>query len=202
MSLQVYKPPRKDNNCRICVTLEAEGDTQDLYEDHLHNYATGCPRYIKMTVDERHRVASKAKMCLKCHDPEYVFKKFDKQHKCIVDSKKKGKFTCRTCSYHMWVCQRHKADNKESMEKFKEKYLNDYKLNLGLLVSNPVDLYEKSTEVDKEAGEVLPNQNVMKVSKSKRKRKKKSCGSNGRCNHKGISTTEATEVIYVMQPVH
>ena len=130
LSLQVYKPPRKDNNCRICVTLESEGDTLDLYEDHLHNYATGCPRYIKMTVDERHRVASKAKMCLKCHDPVYVFKKFDKQHKCIVDSKKKGKFTCRTCSYHMWVCQRHKADNREFMEKFKEKYMNDYKSSL------------------------------------------------------------------------
>ena len=51
LSLQVYKPPRKDNNCRICVTLESEGDTLDLYEDHLHNYATGCPRYIKMTVN-------------------------------------------------------------------------------------------------------------------------------------------------------
>ena len=193
LSLQVYKPPRKDNNCRICLTLEAEGDTQDLYEDHLHNYATGCTRYIMMSVAERLRVASKAKLCLKCHDPEYVFKKFDKQHKCIGNSKRKGKFTCRSCSYHMWVCKRHPEDNKEFMHKFKEKYLNDYKLNLGLIVSSQVELYENSSE---ESVQKSSNLKVLNVSKSKRKRKKKPCSrSSDPCSPKGMSTIEATEAL-------
>ena len=196
MSLQVYKPPKKDNNCRICLTLEVEGDTKDLYEDHLHNYATGCPRYIMMSVGERHRIASKARLCLKCHDPKYIYKKFDKQHKCVTDSKRKGKFTCRSCSYHMWVCERHPDDNRAFMHKFKEKYFDDYKLNLGLFVSSQVKPGERSVEVKEDSASISLNQNVLKVSKSKkRKRKKKSCSSSDLCGHKGISSIEATEVL-------
>ena len=197
MSLQVFKPPRKDKNCRICITLEAEGNTHDLYENHLHNYATGCPRYIQMSIGDRHRIASKAKLCLKCHDPKYIYKKFDKQHQCVVNSRKKGKFTCRStsCSYHMWVCERHPEENREFMQKFKDKYLTEYKLNLGLLVTGQVEPREKCIEV-KEPIQMSLNQKVLSVSKSKRKRKKKSsCSSSGPCGQKGISSVEATEVL-------
>ena len=145
ISMQVYNPPRKDNSCRICLTLETEGDTQDLYEVHIHNYATGCPRYIKMSVAERFRIASKAKLCLKCHDPEYVHKKFDNTHKCSTDTRKKGKFTCKSCSYHMWVCQRHQDDNKECLQKFKDDFKKDHKLNFGLIVICPVNIASSRT---------------------------------------------------------
>ena len=38
-------------------------------------------------------------------------------------------------SSHMWVCTRHKSDNKEALEKFKTKYEKDYKLDFGLVVT-------------------------------------------------------------------
>ena len=38
--LVAYKPPRRDENCRICNTLETEGDTENLYDDHIHNFPT------------------------------------------------------------------------------------------------------------------------------------------------------------------
>ena len=40
---QTYKGPSKMPSCRICKCLEARGDTTNLYENHLGNYATGCP---------------------------------------------------------------------------------------------------------------------------------------------------------------
>ena len=40
LSLQVFNPPRKHNSCRICVTLETEGDTSELYDNHIHSYPT------------------------------------------------------------------------------------------------------------------------------------------------------------------
>ena len=65
--MAMYAKPRKMNNCRICKELETKGDTRDLYENHLGNYPTGCPRYMAMTVEERSEIASSAKFCLKCH---------------------------------------------------------------------------------------------------------------------------------------
>ena len=111
--LAAYNPPKKDNECRICKVLESEGDTDDLYEEHHHNYPTGCPRYIKMSIVERYQAACKAKLCLKCHDPSYTYKRYDKNHKCPADSKK-TKFSCKSCSFHMWVCQRHQSDQSAS----------------------------------------------------------------------------------------
>ena len=132
--LVAYNPPKKDNDCRICKVLESEGDTINLYEDHHHNYPTGCPRYITMTIVERYRVACKAKLCLKCHDPSYMYKRFDKNHKCAADSKK-TKFSCKSCSYHMWICHRHQADNNVALNKFKEEELRKHNLEFGLFVA-------------------------------------------------------------------
>ena len=68
-ALVFYKPPRRDENCRICNALNAKGDTNMLYENHHSNFPTGCPRYIGMTVEERNSIAKSSKICLKCHDP-------------------------------------------------------------------------------------------------------------------------------------
>ena len=73
----VYKPPRRDDDCRVCKYLDSEGDTQDLYDYHLHNYPSGCPRYIQMSIYERNTLCFNAKICMKCHDPEYVWKSND-----------------------------------------------------------------------------------------------------------------------------
>ena len=69
MAMPAYKPPRRDEKCRICTTLETQGDTDNLYDDHLHDHPSGCPRYIKMTIEQRFEIATKAKLCLKCHNP-------------------------------------------------------------------------------------------------------------------------------------
>ena len=102
--LVAYKPPRRDENCRICNTLETEGDTENLYDDHIHNFPTGCPRYIKMTMKQRLEICRKAKMCLSCHDPEYTYKGIDKNHNCSKG--KKSRYSCKISTYrrHMWVC--------------------------------------------------------------------------------------------------
>ena len=142
--LVAYNPPRKDNDCRICKALEAEGDTDMLYEDHHHNYPTGCPRYITMTIVERYRIACKAKLCLKCHEPSYLYKRFDKSHKCSADGKK-SKFSCRSCSYHMWICHRHQADNQAALNRFKDDELRRHNLEFGLFVTTLNSSSEKSS---------------------------------------------------------
>ena len=106
--LIAYKPPRRDKNCRICNVLETEGDTENLYDDHVHNFPTGCPRYIMMTMKQRSEICKKAKMCLNCHDPEYIFKGPDKNHNC--GQGKKTRYTCKntSCRRHMLICEKHK----------------------------------------------------------------------------------------------
>ena len=79
-----YNPPGRDEGCRVCLTLEARGDTNQLYDNHIHSFPTGCPRYISFYIEERQKVAAEARLCLKCHDPEYVWKKNDRDHNCPV----------------------------------------------------------------------------------------------------------------------
>ena len=73
-----------------------------------------------MNIRERGRICYEAKICMKCHDPEYVYKPDDEFHESVC---KQTSYTCRNgnCNFHMWVCVRHKDDNKEALEKFKNK---------------------------------------------------------------------------------
>ena len=128
--LLAYKPPRRDENCRICNTLDTEGDTDSLYDDHLHNFPTGCPRYISMTMKRRVEICKKAKLCLNCHDPEYTFKRMDKNHSCSKGKKSRYICTNSTCRRHMWICEMHKNENKEALEKFQDEYQRNHKLVL------------------------------------------------------------------------
>merc|ERR1711867_73863 len=56
-SLVAYIPPRNDPDCRICQTLESNGDTDSFYKNHYSNFATGCPRYIVMSMEDQAHVA-------------------------------------------------------------------------------------------------------------------------------------------------
>ena len=125
-----FKPPRRDDKCRICTTLETQGDTDDLYEDHLHDFPSGCPRYIRMSVEDRFQIATKAKLCLKCHNPEYIYVPRDQKHQCS----KSKRFSCKKCSLHMWICRNHKDDNKDVLQKFRDDYQKDFNLRFGLFV--------------------------------------------------------------------
>ena len=139
--LIAYKPPRRDDGCRICLALEARGDTNLLYDDHVHNYPTGCPRYMAFSIEERIKIAQEARLCMKCHNPEYVWKKVDKDHDCpIKPGMSKSRYTCSVpnCTNHMWTCIRHRKDNGDKLKKFKEEILRKYTLDFGYFVSIPV----------------------------------------------------------------
>ena len=82
-----------------------------------------------MSIYERNTLCFNAKICMKCHDPEYVWKSNDSSHEC-----KKTSYTCKHCPLHMWVCKKHKTENKEALDKFKKRYRKDFKLEFGLLV--------------------------------------------------------------------
>ena len=83
-SLVAYRPPQRDENCRICNALSAKGDTAHLYDGHLNSFPTGCPRYIGMNIEERRSIAVAAKLCLRCHDPDYVYDPRNKNHNLYV----------------------------------------------------------------------------------------------------------------------
>ena len=138
--LVAFDPPRRDPECRICQTLESHGDTEDIYENHVHSFPTGCPRYIAMSIEQRNDTAAKAKLCLNCHDPKYFAKKSDfHKQRCKIKPGKKGRFTCTepNCLTHMWVCLKHKPQNKEAFKKFKTEFRSKYSLEFAFVVGNP-----------------------------------------------------------------
>ena len=159
--LVAYNPPRKDPKCRICQTLESKGDTQNIYEDHVHSFPSGCPRYAAMTTEQRLDIASKAKLCLKCHDPDYQYKKGD-SHDCrIVKFKNvKGRFTCKDpkCLQHMWVCVTHKESNKADLQKFQVEFRNKYSMDFALMVTSPK--LAKKTKAQKRKFSISRNNNL------------------------------------------
>merc|ERR1711867_123685 len=77
-----YNFPRNNPDCRICQILESNGNTDSLYENHHSNFATGCPHYIVMSMEDWARFARVAKICLNCHNPDYRWKRQDKDRKC------------------------------------------------------------------------------------------------------------------------
>ena len=58
---QTYRGPTRMPSCRICKSLETRGDTAELYENHLGNYATGCPRYATMPLKKDMRLPKRVK---------------------------------------------------------------------------------------------------------------------------------------------
>ena len=135
-SLLVYNPPRRDEDCRVCQSLDSTGDTRNLYDNHFSNYITGCPRYIEMNIQERNDIVHKAKICKFCHDPTYVYSKTN-HHECSVRKRKsKGKYTCleSKCFTHSWVCIAHKDINKNRLKEFQLEFSKKYRLNFGLVV--------------------------------------------------------------------
>ena len=163
-----YKPPRRDEACRICKILDGRGDTHQLYDLHLHNFPTGCPRYIAMSVDERFKMACDANLCLRCHDPSYVRKANDQNHKqfCQILVRGKGRFSCQSqgCNTHLWICLRHKPDNARTLQKFKEEYQAKFNLEFGLAIIVP--MFVKHSKVNRKEKKKL---NVAKNIDSKNK---------------------------------
>ena len=168
--LIAYKIPRRDEACRVCKTLEANGDTYQLYDGHVHSFPTGCPRYVAMSVDERLQIAMMTKLCLFCHDPEYIWKPRDKDHmlKCQIQVKGKSRYSCQnqSCTQHMWVCRRHKDENNQALRKFKDEMLTKHGLQFGLIVSIPI--FTGKASIVKKPGIASGNRaNTINIKKSK-----------------------------------
>ena len=180
-ALVFYNPPRNDPSCRVCKHLESKGDTQGIYDNHISNYPTGCPRYMMMSVEERLNLAKAIKLCLRCHHPSYNWKPSDRQHKCGVDDKKKSSFTCPvdSCRIHLWVCSAHKSQNTAAFDKVKQDILNRHGLKFAYFAGIPVlqsptspllvntcDQHDASIEIIETVADVTSKEVVAQVSLS------------------------------------
>ena len=105
-----FSKPQKFDECRICKVLQKQGGT-NLFENHISDYATGCPNFAKLGNEQRLVVAREAKFCMKCMGKEV---KFSYQHnkECPILTKKSS-YSCKSdkCLFHMWVCTKHAEDN-------------------------------------------------------------------------------------------
>ena len=138
-----FKAPKRDKDCRICKALESRGDTKHLYDGHVSNFPTGCPRYIAFSIGERRKIASEAKLCWSCHDPKYFHKpESSRKHReeCVVNKGRKSRYTCtaKNCKVHMWICLKHKDENSTALEEFKKEIESKFQLDFGYVVSMPI----------------------------------------------------------------
>ena len=116
-----FPQPRTFSNCRICEVLQTQGvSVAELFQQHVSDYATGCPQFATLGTDQRMLIAKEAKFCLKCMGKET---KYGLKHnrECPI-FKQKSIYSCKreTCYLHMWLCSNHQAENKEQMERFEE----------------------------------------------------------------------------------
>ena len=115
-----FKTAQRYDECRVCIHLEGSGQNYPgLFENHLSNYATGCPKFIESSTELRKSLAMKIKLCRQCFHPDVVFTR-DHLASCPF-SKKKNSYSClnRNCKEHMWICLPHKAENREAMDRFR-----------------------------------------------------------------------------------
>ena len=109
-----FKPPTRYEKCRICVTLDAEGVTEGLYDAHTSDLASGCPVFAGMDTNTRKKYVNKAQICPYCLDADFVFKPGKRHPNCIAFKGNKF-FTCRNsnCKRHFLICTDHIQENKE-----------------------------------------------------------------------------------------
>ena len=120
-----YNPAQRDVKCRICVTLDAEGETDGLYDDHHHSVASGCPKFADMRRETKWNYVIKAQICPDCLNADFV-KKPGKSHvDCPVRSKD-AFYTCKGdgCKRHYWLCNIHENLNKRNLDKSKIYWLD------------------------------------------------------------------------------
>ena len=134
-SLVFFNPPRNHPQCRICKVLEERGDTHQLYDNHHSDWATGCPRFMIMTTEQRNDVARAAKFCLRCMNPQYKFKASDQSHTC-GNMRIRSKFKCpqSNCKTHLWLCFKHKMENAEIFKKLEREVWERYQIKFAYLV--------------------------------------------------------------------
>ena len=116
-----FKTPQRFDDCRLCTHLSATGENHpNLFDLHLSNYLTGCPKFIESTMEQRRSLVDKIKLCRQCFHPDVIFTS-NHLKDCTVTQERKNAFSCTKarCKTHMWICLTHKKDNVEKMEKFR-----------------------------------------------------------------------------------
>ena len=101
-----FRPAQRYEECRVCVHLSATNENHpDLFDRHLSNYATGCPKFIQATTELRLTLATKIKLCRQCFHPDVIYTR-DHLATCPF-SKKRNNYSCqnKNCKDHMWICQ-------------------------------------------------------------------------------------------------
>ena len=94
-----FKPAQRHEDCRICQKLDSEGSTEDLYDGHTNDVASGCPVFVAMSTDQRLKYAKRARLCIYCLDSKYVYRGPGSRHVNCVAFQKKCFFT--------WVIKAH-----------------------------------------------------------------------------------------------
>ena len=163
-----FRTPETHAECRVCVHLSATGQNHpDLFENHLSNYATGCPKFIEASTEFRKTLVSKIKLCKQCFHPDLIVTR-EHYNECPFN-KKKNNYSCQNkyCKEHMWICLTHKGDNKQAMEKFRQE-LQKKGHNLAMTTdmslqvnqTNPLKLTQAVKKLKKaekrKGGEVVP----------------------------------------------
>ena len=103
--------------------LETDG-ARGLFDNHISDECTGCPKFQAMTADERRSICMRAKLCMKCLDDKVIF---DARHRrdCKVTKKNKIHVTCANhpdCVMHSWLCGYHQDDNLSKLTEFTKKF--------------------------------------------------------------------------------
>ena len=136
-------------------------------------------------------------MCLSCHDPDYIYKTYDtKKHDCPAKHGRRGRYSCSKCELHMWVCDLHKEDNQQALEKFKDRYRKNFNIDFGFTVIGSV--FGHISPLDEENSPFVKNATSMNTSKPndrKNLKNKDARKPDNTLNSKSISTTEATRML-------
>ena len=120
-----FRPPQQYDECRVCVYLSTtKGNHRNLFQNHLSNYPTGCPKFIEATTELRKSLVDKIKFCPQCFHPDVIYIP-SHLNECQFSNSKKNAYICQysTCKTHMWICLVHKRENKQQMDRFRSDLL-------------------------------------------------------------------------------
>ena len=162
-----FKEPETFEDCRVCHSLSTEGITNNLFSNHLSNYVTGCPNFIRMSAEKRKAISIKSKFCMRCFHPDLVWTK-DHDKECVfATGKRRNAYSCKnlSCKEHMWLCTTHRAQNKKAMDKFK---LELSKRGLQLSYGVKVPLLKVGQHRGNQCGPVQPDPVAGALKKLKR----------------------------------
>ena len=140
--MTVFKNPQRFAECRICDLFVANPSPPAvLHENHISDWVTGCPVFMKLSTLDRFRKAREAEFCINCCDNNVKFnnkshlnKEDNQPVKCVVTKENKHRYSCLdvTCLKHMWICTKHKKLNEPTMKKHQTR-LKKYGASLNFL---------------------------------------------------------------------